>query len=1667
MQNGRLILAGAAIGAYTQDPVDNPIAGLTGLGIGALTGSMIEPVVVGRRLAQSTLNRPSSISYNESAVKSGSMGYGRAMSLMRKGSYSIRESMNSADSYGEAIKAIQESYKGYGGTLDLSGLGDAYIGAYSRQKSSIKQTEQYLASTFGNNSEEFSRFVSALSSVGVSKNNVVDVNNNFQGYETVVSRTLNRVDTTGIPVTANRVSESVRLPVSMKAEERLDLVRSHLVSLGNQDSVADRIARNIVENTNGKTLELSGNKLSISANGKTNTLPLEQAIEGAGGRTGYIADNGDLLVAQKHNPFFLARNGAEFRAADGIGFNVHTNEGAVSSMNGAVRRQGFTTVEAALITARATGRDQDDIYERFSNANARIGNFQDIQDAIRRDGLGSEKKLQDLLSRSDTTSTSTQVNLRQGKAAGLYTPTFDSYTNMAMDIEADVNIKGNVPMYSGISNNSVGVFNIGNEDPGNIARMNYPMPEAGDRTHARVDAVLSTRNDAGNKILTEMANAGLDTSNYSTASALKVAGADASSSSILGYMGYSLDDGQGIARIGGLEGISSGESKVFRFGDSSKVSVSADMQDAMQKIAAGELEHFSFGSNAVLGVDEFGNEIKVPSWADNFRMTSVNLGEDGKLSVSGFSMHSPATSEQSTIKIFGDTKATFVKADDTQFRLLNAIREAENNIMATDGVPSIDENGNIHPKMVGMLKDSGLSYIDPDGNKVRFDSNAMTGDQLNAIMDNIVGKGFFVNRLEKRANVTSVPDLIIRGEDNKIGTTLSSIDRMTDTEVDDYVHSVFGSSNQVEAKYKMSPGLSNHAQNYLNGASGYQDKRNRLKGVMVALIGMSDKKSSSTAYATAALAVGKLGGGDTYSGAGGYMARLSNLTNDVIHNPGNADREIELFKGIVGPIVDTLSQGKQVEQLTLASTDFGSSRNINSQSSNSSWLQRAMEKSLGLNVSKYTGEADQQALFELEKYNRVMNNSGNNINEVFGEGDGARRAIYDMFNPNKSREEQFSNIIPEKFNNNGIASVSVSMPNGSVKSVSISKYDTSRSGVLINDGKNIVTELDKLNKNVLLSEVSYQEALKNGNEKAIKSSSYALEKAVGELDQYYRNSSVAIAKSALKVHSENGADLLLQAASQRHNKVAQEMINPAIGLREEPAFFNQEALRRLGMNINAQEGEEGFSKLVPYINKEGKEQEGMFRVVFGDENVPALVSTAREPVASPHNLGAKAVILDTRLDKVYGNKPVIVQSNYDVYGNIKAAHLSSADFDGDFIRTSSLVNAATSPEEYNRIREGQSRLLEAIAENRAFFASLNAKSGKGGGTESVVSSADNVFREMFNRAMSGFQRKMVAPASTELNEFVGLALRKTFDDKIMQVNEAHPVDSIGWKEAMETIRKERIAAYDTAGKIVESTLKATTSGGSTQTETLLNTLRESNNRQAVFEGFAEEFVSDAQKQYFKNIEGMMANEIDKINRSNLDLDAKALARDTLMQDIQKAKARIGDSLSIIQQAINVHGKDSWNDEARMVGNKNGRASAAIAQQLSELPTGATNDIIDESKDLVIDKKKTIINSLKSNQGKLIAGTAALAATTLFIGRDEPDTSSSISQSPVARTDRVLPPLREETAFITTPTDRSPRGSVEVYGSKITDFNSDSLRYRFENLVNGSTAGRTTVRFQEQ
>ena len=41
------MLAGAAIGAYTQDPTEHPVAGLVGLGIGAYVGNSINVEVVG------------------------------------------------------------------------------------------------------------------------------------------------------------------------------------------------------------------------------------------------------------------------------------------------------------------------------------------------------------------------------------------------------------------------------------------------------------------------------------------------------------------------------------------------------------------------------------------------------------------------------------------------------------------------------------------------------------------------------------------------------------------------------------------------------------------------------------------------------------------------------------------------------------------------------------------------------------------------------------------------------------------------------------------------------------------------------------------------------------------------------------------------------------------------------------------------------------------------------------------------------------------------------------------------------------------------------------------------------------------------------------------------------------------------------------------------------------------------------------------------------------------------------------------------------------------------------------------------------------------------------------------------------------------------------------
>ena len=46
----KTIMAGAAIGAFTQDPTDHPIAGVVGLGIGAYMGSVIKPQIIGNTI---------------------------------------------------------------------------------------------------------------------------------------------------------------------------------------------------------------------------------------------------------------------------------------------------------------------------------------------------------------------------------------------------------------------------------------------------------------------------------------------------------------------------------------------------------------------------------------------------------------------------------------------------------------------------------------------------------------------------------------------------------------------------------------------------------------------------------------------------------------------------------------------------------------------------------------------------------------------------------------------------------------------------------------------------------------------------------------------------------------------------------------------------------------------------------------------------------------------------------------------------------------------------------------------------------------------------------------------------------------------------------------------------------------------------------------------------------------------------------------------------------------------------------------------------------------------------------------------------------------------------------------------------------------------------------
>ena len=111
-----------------------------------------------------------------------------------------------------------------------------------------------------------------------------------------------------------------------------------------------------------------------------------------------------------------------------------------------------------------------------------------------------------------------------------------------------------------------------------------------------------------------------------------------------------------------------------------------------------------------------------------------------------------------------------------------------------------------------------------------------------------------------------------------------------------------------------------------------------------------------------------------------------------------------------------------------------------------------------------------------------------------------------------------------------------------------------------------------------------------------------------------------------------------------------------------------------------------------------------------------------------------------------------------------------------------------------------------------------------------------------------------------------------------------------------------------------------------------------------------------------------------------------------------------------------------------------------------------------------DIRASIIQTVSHNKGKVLAGAAGLAATSFILGAEAPDMTSTMSNSPVARQSSVLPPMKQQTGYVTSPYGSSNNGgSVRVEGRRMPQGYSGNSG--ITNMINGDGVGRSTVRFQ--
>lgn len=1659
IKNPKLLIGGAILGAASQDPEDHPIAAALGMGIGAYVGNSLQ---ISKRIPRARSEIADDIAFNKADL-SGYRGLSRraANRFAEKFARNAKEmhmnlssqayaSLNigrfgSNTSSREAQVALSEMHK-----LTQKGM-QSYKEAVKRNFSMIYG--QDISSVLGEdlfnnifdswlnnkNLEQIKQslpahvkdknILSALlsSSMPNAITGVVDAETGLL----VPTSNLQKLNLSSVPETNFNRGKSLDLNISATSEQKTSAIKEYLVKELNYPEIdAFRIASNIGNNTENSKISFEDSKISITKDGVTGSLHMEEYSKDG---SKFVSKGGNIYSAESYNQFQLLGDGTKVKG------NIYTNaSGPFSTSAQEVKSQAFTPVESMLFEHLNTNKPLNEVSKKFSDRIEYIGPKTDLVD------------ISDMPIKNKLTNIGEQFyrDDRTGEIRGIKNINAEEYKNIVENIELDRLRNGLNPGFNNIRHSDQAKVFMG--DNNNSVYTGIVSSPDRDATYAsRGNISTSGGEDDLSKAVRELSKNGVDTSSFNGVKNIgfSAVGYDYNYSLGSWVTGTAIGDGQSIIQESDY---TVKKATTVTLGGKDFIAAS-DATEKIQSLINGTNEGpVSFKGGELIGFSD-GEEIRAPRHFETVELSGV-VNSGGKYKLIGAGTSSLSNNDDNIVKLFGDLKSNAIVLDKHSYKnAMYGYAMSELGLVSADktngmkfSINKMAEIGkaNFHALVTGLMASDEELQNYGEGTKKYFNrllSLVANSDDRNATK--------IREYLERNSGINFASQWLVRSSDTKIGSNITEVDRAirkyrysTDQVSLKNIVNRIVDNTELDSDGRISPAGREFARIKKEiDASGKVSDVNQSKiiGAAFANNAMSDGKSSQTAMATMIDMISKVGsqanspvtlnlaGGDIHidpnnveRGIAKYIEQSSSRMVD--YSNGRISPE-DMFKSLQDDFANLYGTMRKGNMTALGLSSFGvlqeGTRELtgaNTSKATMDWMAADQLKAAGVSIDslELIGEANEDARYELRS--RKLQNivDGQSIDSIFGDDPKSIRALFEA----KDREEFAAKHLKDMINNDGVASVKLIVPEGmsskkiGLRSLSINLLNSDNSGIKDIHGSDIMAETDKLKRNVLVSMMEYQRAMRDGeNSRYIDIAKQSYLSDLEELKSKLKSTNTTIAKAATRRTARNGVTATAVSLTG-----AAEIIRA----QEEKAgrnavFINEETARSLGFKLNRK------SK-TPYAIKD------------------SLGLAIRTPASS--SLSAQAV--------TFFVDPSIKQKGTVIAMGENQLASASGDLDDDKIhvfRADDLNNNKVNKE----LRDLMSLQNNIFVNEKNFLKTFNTKMAEmeqygvvnplKSGAKTV---AEDQFQENILKQVKSQQRKFSAAEITEFQQLLSQAIERKRGSDLSDAVKALGVSDPSRKLIEESINKRALMAQAVAGAMQENVLKTVRTGSNANSllETIAS-MRESAGK--------SRFASyDEIGEWVKNV----------------------------IPEIFTGADEFVDIGKFIGDAVSTHGADITINSPNMVGSKySGKEADKIEAAIPRIPKStarevnlseevlskaATNATIDTATDI----GNQIISTIKANKKSILLGGLGLGIVGLTVGAESPTTTSPMYNSPTARTNPTLPVIENNSAYIT---DGAQAQSVSVAGYQIDNRSNDRLKQSLRSMLQGDSASRSTIRFQNQ